>query len=547
MINKSIQYVLCLLLFIIPVAWWTRLNANYYSTKLTLLFLAGGIAWLVIPRKIALPRFPRPMLFSLLVIVFFQIAYHTFSLSLDDVLFISKFVSFAALVFWIYSLNIRLEKVFEKLTYIIFLTVASILAITLFEFYNSRINNLSTDVSVFLGTFGNVNMFAEFFVLTLPFLFQWSRHEDKIPKVLKLLLLSAWIFFILYCSSRSAWIGLLLFLVALLRYQVSKKELAFVFLSFLLYFSNVYLPSQVNQAVAVKGNSFKERLGLYEATVELIKDHPWGIKAGSFMGEVELYQMNSDVKPSEFTYFDQPHSEFLKWGAQFGWLFLFSVLVLFFTVFFLIGKWFFLQEQLFFVQVFLVLLPQMLFQFPFENPASILCLSLFFGLFFREFASEKTVVIPWFIRPVFIGLFLFGLYSSVGFLNSVYQESTNPRTDKIISACEYYPINLRACHAKLNYFLESKQFEKFTTHFKEDFAKEPFFVDYLRLLPTYYSVKQNSKKTCESLFLYKTIFPHQTAFNNKYYEDCRGFANTFYFEDPAKFKAKYLTWLDGLN
>ena len=309
----------------------------------------------------------------------------------------------------------------------------------------------------------------------------------------------------------------------------------------------MYTPSIANIAVANKENSFNERMGLYEATLDMIKDNPWGIQVGRFMGEIEPYQMNSSIKPSEFSYFDQPHSEFLKWGVQFGWVYLATVFVFMFTVMFQLGKWLLLKKKSYFLESFMVLAPQMLFQFPFENPASLLYLSLLFALFFREFSTAKIFNVHIIYRPIAFVLFLAGSYSAIGFVNSVYHESTMPRNESIITACEYYPINVKTCHAKLTYFLENKKFDSFVSDFKTDFIREPFFVDYLRLLPTYYSIKQNNKKTCEALFLYKTIFPEQKAFDNKYYVECKGTPNLFYFDNPKKFKAKYLAWLDNLN
>ena len=549
MIIKAAHYLLTFLVFIIPVVWWTRLNANYYSTKLTLLFLAGALAWLAIPQKIKLLKLPKVMLWSLVVIVLYQIVFHTYTFKLDDFLYLFKFLSFSGLIFWLYSQDLDLEKLYQKATYGIFLTACVILVLSGFELYTNRIVKLSIDVRTTLSTFGNVNMFAEFLVLTLPLIFHWSRYKDKAPEFVKLMVLLLWVFFVLYCNSRSAWIGLVLWLIILFRYNTSKKELAVSGMAFLLYGAFLYLPSQKNNidAEVDKVTSKSIRLALYEATFAMIKDHPWGIEAGRYMGEIEPYQMNSQNKPSEFNYYDQPHSEFLKWGAQFGWAFLGVVLVCFFSIVFQLSKWFFNQKNAYLVESFVVLLPQMLFQFPFENPASLVYLSLVFALFFKEFVVTKAINVNRGYRLASVFLFLAGFYSAAGFVYSVYQESTLPRNENIISACYYYPINIKACHAKHAYYLDNKKYDQFVQDFKTDFMKEPFFVDYLRLLPTYYSIQQNGKKTCQSLFLYKVIFPEQKAFEKKYYDGCVSVPDTFYFDEPKKFKARYLTWLDNLN
>lgn len=547
MIIKAAHYLLTFLVFIIPVAWWTRLNANYYSTKLTLLFLAGALAWLAIPQKIKLLKLPKVMLWSLVVIVLYQIVFHTYALKLDDFLHFFKFLSFSGLVFWLYSQDLDLEDIYKKSTYAIFLIVSVILGISLYEFYIARIVNLSTDISTVLSTFGNVNMFAEFLILTVPFLFHWTRYRDKLPVFLKLFLFSLWLFFILYSRSRSAWIGLTLWSLLLLKIKPTKKELIFIGFAVGLYLVNNFTPSSVNNLDAIKQNNTTGRLALYAATFEMIKDHPWGIPAGAYMGEIEVYQMGSQLKPTEFNYYDQPHSEFLKWGAQFGWFFLVVVFIFFSSVLWQLYRWFMHQKSIYFIESFLVLLPQILFQFPFENPASLVYLSLVMALFFREYATLKVMNLNYSYRLAALFLFIAGLYSAGGFVYSVYQESTLPRNENIISACYYYPINIKACHAKHAYYLDNKKYDQFVQDFKTDFMKEPFFVDYLRLLPTYYSIQQNGKKTCQSLFLYKVIFPEQKAFEKKYYDGCVSVPDTFYFDEPKKFKARYLTWLDNLN
>ncbi|MEK6628593.1 MAG: O-antigen ligase family protein [Bdellovibrionota bacterium] len=549
MVIKIAHYFAVFLCFVIPVAWWTRLNANYYSTKLTLLFLVGAVAWLAIPQKVTLPKLPKAMLISVLGIIGFQVVKHTYMFSFYDYLNFGEFISFAALVLWFYSLNHDLEQIYKKTTYVIFITIVAILGVSLYEFYLNRIVKLSTDILAVLGTFGNVNMFAEFLVLALPFLFYWTRYKDKIPVWIKLSLFSIWIFFILYCRSRSAWLGFAFWIIFQFRYKITKRELVHIGLGLIFYFISIFAPTNVQDEKinAWKSSSLKSRQAMYEATFELIKDHPWGIRPGTFLGEIEPYQMNGSVKPSEFQYYDQPHSEFLKWTAQLGWLFLVLVFVFLFSVVWQLGKWFINRKNPILIGSFAALIPQLFFQFPFENPASLMFLGLLVALFFKEFAMGKIINIHFSYRPIAYILFLAGVYNSVGFVNSVYQESTFPRSEKIIAACDYYPISFKTCHAKLGYFLDNKQFDKFIIDYKANVIHQPLFVDYLRLLPTYYSVKQNAKKTCEALFFYKSMFPEQQAFESKYYEDCKGFTNFFYFDEPKKYKARYLAWLDNLN
>lgn len=542
-IHKATLIVLC---FLIPLIWWTRLNANYYSTKTALFYFTSAFALLGLSFNFSMPKLPRTLLISTCFILLFQVVFHTYRLDYADFLFSFKFLGFASLCFYFYNLKISLEEVFEKTSYLILISIVFILAVSLKEFYTFRIENVSLDFGL-VSTFGNINMFAEFLVLSLPFVFAWSRYKDGIPSWIKTVLFTLWVFFIFYCRSRSAWIGFGLWLVLFYKYKVQKKELISIGFAFLCYLMAAYAPAKNNITEEIKNNNTVVRSALAYATLDLIKDHPWGIRPGGFMGEIAPYQMASSVKPSEFSYFDQPHSELLKWPAQFGWMFAAFVVLFLAIVIFIIGKWFFKSENYFLVGSFAVLIPQICFQFPYENPASLLYLSFVTALFYLSFPKLRDY--QWYsaFRVFTVALAAAGIWNAYAFVNSVYVESTYPRKAGIIEACEYYPINIKACHGKLGYFIDNKQFSEFTKHFKVEFMRDPLFVDYLRLLPTYYSVKPDNKKTCQSLFLYRTIFPNSKTFDQKYYDNCKGFPDIFYFENPMQFRAQYMKWLDNLN
>lgn len=545
-LNKIHKVTLIFLCFLIPLIWWTRLNANYYSTKTTLFYFTSAFALLGLSFNFVMPKLPKALLVSTGFVVLYQLVFHTYRLDYADFLYLFKFLGFTALCLYFYNLRLQLDEIFEKTTYLIFAAILFILTVSLKEFYVFRIQNVSLDFGL-VSTFGNINMFAEFLVLSLPFVFFWARHPDRIPSWVKTSMFAIWVFFILYCRSRSAWIGFGLWLLLFVKYKVTKKELFAIAFAFICYLIAAYAPAKGNITEAIKNNNTVARWALATSTLELIKDHPWGIKPGAFMGEITPYQLGSNVKPSEFSYFDQPHSELLKWPAQFGWAFGAMSLLLLLTVAVIIAKWFFTSQNFFLVGSFAVLIPQISFQFPYENPASLVYLSLVTALFYLSF--PKSTEYKWHqgFRVFTIGLAIIGIGNSAAFVNSVYQESTYPRKAQIIEACDYYPINVKACHGKLGYFIDNKKFSDFLTHFKTQFIREPFFVDYLRLLPTYYSVKPDNKKTCQSLFLYKTIFPNTKIFEQKYFDNCKGFPDIFYFENPQQFKTQYLNWLDNLN
>lgn len=547
MFSRVLHHLIFAFCFFIPLAWWTRLNANYHSTKLCLVYFVAGLAFLAFPRSFSLPKLIRPLWVSLVLIIFYQLIFYTYKFDYFSFLFLFKFLSFLALALYFYTAELTLEKIYSYTGYIIFIVGTLIMGFSIYEFYQFRILQNTTNISLFISTFGNVNMFAEFLILSLPLLFHWSRYQDKLPQWVKLTLFALWVFFILYSRSRSAWLGLAFWTALQLRYNITKKEQVYLGVAIAAFLVSLYAPAEADKLDSIKQNNVTARSALYEATFEMIKDHPWGIAPGTYIGEIEPYRMLTSVKPSEYNYYDQPHTEVLKWAAQFGWLFSAITLVFATSVFYFIAKWFWAGKNAFLVESFVVLVPQILFQFPYENPASILYLSFVTAMFFMQFEKYNPIKLPIWYKLITVGLCVLCIFNSYAFVNSVYEESTIPRNEEIISACEMYPLNVKACHAKLIYLYDRGRYEEFASHFKTEFMREPLFVDFLRLLPIYYSSGRDNKKACEALYVYRVLFPQQVSFDVKYYEACKTVPDYFYFDEPKKFKARYLTWLNELK
>lgn len=543
MISLVLNRFIAILCFIIPIVWWGRLNANYHSTKMTLVFLVGGLAWLALPKKIVIPKFSVAILYGLVTLIIIIVIKHTIFFSFHDLLYFTQILSLWGLFLYFNSLNLDIEQLLKKITYPILVTASTILVICVYEFINKRILNTSTALDL-LGTFGNINMFAEFFVLTLPLIFLWIRFkEDKIPQLFKSVIFVLWLFFILYCRSRSAWIGLGLWFIIQLRYKFQKSELSCLALSILLYIGSLITPAGIDNIDLAKPGSTTARLSLYQASLHIIQDNPFGIGVGQFISEINPYLLKTDYKPSEYDFFDSPHSDYLKWGVQYGWIFFVVISALFIFLLMQLRHWFVKKENSFLVGSVAVFTPQFLFQFPFENAASSLYLSLVFALLFLQFRSNKIFKISNFYRFIFIIFSILGLYSSFGYFNAVYHESTYPRNENIIMACELYPIKIKTCKVKFEYYVQNQRQYEFLKEFKSDILKQPLFIDYIKLTPTYYSYLGDNKKTCESLFFYRALYPQHKAFQQDYYDKCQVFSDPFYLDTPASLIGRYKRWL----
>lgn len=539
---------LTLLFFLIPLVWSRYVNANYLNTKTFFLYFTAALVLLALPTKLNFKKIPLQLLIPLGLIFIYYVGYFYFDSQASNWFYLFKMLSFASLTLYFYSLDLKLPELFNKISIPFLLMWLGILGITAYEVFNIRVLDQNIKTDVILSTFGNVNMFAEFLILILPLFFVWLRHKERIPELVKLVLFSGLIFFLLYTRSRSAWMGLMLWLGFQLFRGMSKKEYMAIGLALVVFAVSHFTAGDTTKISKLTNESFSERSSLYLASLELLRDNPTGIAVGQFMNEIVPYLIDKPASANEFAYFDQPHSEFLKWGIQFGWGFLALCLLFFiFLVIELIKRYRIndpvqKNESTFFIQSFLVLLPQMTFQFPFENPASILVISLVFGLFLSSYEFNKSLSIQY-AQPLFGVMAFAGIVNAFIFITVVYFESAYPMSaDMMNVACKTYPLNFKTCFWKNRGLLQMKNYQVFKNEFAKDFKANPFFCDNLRLLPEYFNSAQDAKKTCEALFLYKVIYKNQKHFLPEAFAQCSQFGLPFKFESGQQFARDFKKW-----
>jgi hypothetical protein len=302
-------------------------------------------------------------------------------------------IGFSVLTLFIYSQNFKIDKIFDKLSWPFFIMLVVIIGFTAEEIFRLRILEMNIKTDAILSTFGNVNMMSEFLILSWPFLILWGRWEkDKIPQMVKFFVLFAVGFFIFYGRSRSAGLGLLAWVVyKLIKKDLNVKEITALVWGLIIFAISHFTAPNVAKISKFTPESISERSSLYQGSVELMMARPFGIPPGQFMNEIVPYLLNKTAGPNEFAFFDQPHSEFLKWGIQFGWAFLALCLAFFGLLIYELYKKQrdssveVKKESGFFTECLIVLIPQLVFQFPFENPASILCIAVAFGLFLSTY------------------------------------------------------------------------------------------------------------------------------------------------------------------
>ena len=543
---------LALILFMLPLVFWRQVNANYLSTKTFFMYFAAGLALFALPDQLSLKDWPKKLWVLLSVIFVYHVSYYFWGEGFQwgNLFLLFKMLSFVSLALYFYSQNLKVQGLFSKLSYPFFGMWLFILYVTLEQVIRLRFIDVNIKTDAILSTFGNVNMFSEFAVLCMPFLLVWTRHKDRIPGLVKLAVLFAVSFLLLYCRSRSVWMGLIIWIGFLFFNGLKKSEMITLASALVLFLIAHFTTPQVDTINKFAPQYFSERASLYKGSVQLLADRPMGIAPGQFMSEIVPYLIDKEAPSNEFAYFDQPHSEFLKWGIQFGWAFLaVSLLLLVALTYELYRKYKTDQspektESAFFVGSFLLLAPQLTFQFPFENPASIMVLALIFGLFMSSYREKSRLSIKY-AFGVTGALAAACLVNAFVFFGSIYTESHySNSTDLMSVVCRFYPVNFRACYFKNKDLFDQKNVNGFRTEFKTDFKNNPMFCDNLRLLPEYMNFSKDLKKTCEALQLYKIIYRSPQYFLPASYETCKDVRAPFQFESGEQFGREFRSWFE---
>lgn len=543
-----------LLMFLIPLVWSGYVNANYLTTKTFLIYFVSGLAFMALPSYMNLRQVPRKIWFLLLMIFLYYLGFFFAEGKLSSAFYLFKMLSFVSVTVFVYSLNTSVESFFkENVSYLYFLMWAVILALTGYEIFNLRVVQENIQTMAVLSTFGNVNMMSEFFVLSMPFMMLWCRfREDRIPYILKILFLFLATFILLYGRSRSAWIGLVAwFIFKVLKKEFNFKEYMAIAAAVILFVISHVTAPDVSKISKLTPNAFSERASLYQGSVQLLLNRPFGIPLGQFMNEIVPYLYDKQSPPAEFAFFDQPHSEFLKWGIQFGWVFLgLCILLLVFLALEIFKRFKSTDpktkgEASFFTEFFIVLFPEMAFQFPFENPASLLCIGVALGLFLSSYKHGIRLKVKY-ARYLIGALGFVCMMNSFIFFTAIHLESAfNVSPDVMNVVCTYYPVNFRACYWRDKGLFDTKNIQAFRTEFQKDFRANPLYCDNMRLLPEYFNYGSNQKKTCEALLIYKDLYREPKHYHPSAFAQCAQYKNPIKFENPEQWAKDFKSWFEN--
>lgn len=559
---------LFLLIFLIPFIYTSYFYDPYIFSKWILVYGASGTFFLYFAKRksICVPVLTRETqwclgAFSTLYVIdfFFHKSVFLSSVTLDRACFFILILSF-------FSIFKNKELKIEFFLDVIFISTAFFLFFMVENFLNYKgINDLSL-------SFGNINISAEFLgfslVLQLSSFSYFTKNkihtesgeaptlqEVSFPtkllsletrlKLLKVLIPIS--FFVVYASScRSVYLSLFICFFFLLFFShISKKDTivllwapVFVILllealpfldehflgSKILFFNKLPLDQLSQMGLQSKSFSTHARFELLLATLELIKDHPFGVGAGEFTLSFVPYIKNT------FPYFDEetlaytPHNEYLRVVAEDGILFFFSLCAF---VFFLIwGRRYRFQAilkndpHIAFIIFFLV---EAFFQFPLINGGSFLLCTLMFGYFLSELYQEERCV-TWIGAKSFLGYALFGVFSILVLcvLASNILLQNFPVWEKGVRlACRLNNHNWHACIYSALASKAQGDFIQARKKLEEELIKRPYNFVALREL-AFLRMFQDKTSSCRMLKKYDQYFDHKSSMHPLIIENCLG-------------------------
>lgn len=549
------------------------MNANYFTMKSFLLYLVGGLSFLTVAfckqDRLNVPA--QSWKWWAGVFILLQIIYALvfgFPLGLFA---LPKFLSLLGIVLFLSFIQWDLHSFFKKQEWLVLAFFGVLFVLTSRDLVTQLMNSgLHYQSVLIIHPFGNVNMLAEFYLLCVPLVYYWVTQKNEIAKSVKLIIFILVNVVLIATKSRSAYLGLGLWWILWL-YQVyfqQKAKLFVVALILAVSAGGLFVYQSDFTLASNKGYSTLERMNFYRSAMDLILDHPLGI-GSQYSTKIVPYRLQYPVGPSEFEYPDQPHSEILKWGVQFGWL----GLILSVFCLGLMARQIVRQGSFLLKGAGLVILPQLFFQFPFENPATLVLLSIYIYLFAQALPLQTVKWKKTFkVLSAMAGLGI--IYFSIVFIGSIYVESNYPHNlEKTTQACQLNPSYLRGCVRKNYNLLKDRQYVEVKKSLKEDMRLNYYASDYLKVLSdsvsegslepdlvmqdesltsisVYDSIENQSKtleKTCQIHHVYAFIYKDQQHYSEDDVKSCKDIAAPFDFKtSPLEFDREYKMWLANL-
>ncbi len=197
-------------------------------------------------------------------------------------------------------------------------------------------HGFNTDQYKIFSWLAHKNQFSIYLLLTIPFLLEASRNKNIVVKILAFLGLLLGSFYIVFTRTRSVWLAILIGGIGLFIYLVSSKSTtkkmkrlvfilvgAGILIGSLGIVSSSELRNKVKESIyfsdytTSSANSAKVRVQIWKSTLNMIKEHPFGVGGGNWRIHYPKYSTTPHGKKRD-VFIQRAHNEYLQLAAEFG-------------------------------------------------------------------------------------------------------------------------------------------------------------------------------------------------------------------------------------
>lgn len=542
--------ILLWMFFLVPISQTSLLADHFTVIKSGLFLLSASLAIIFILRKnnLYLPRIGGKYFYLISILVFLRFcSVVTNSNVVSWRSFIEAFAFIILCFYFFLSFVQEREETLKRIRIPFILGLCIVLFESFFEIYRCRaiLHNFSNEC--FPASFGNINMLGEYLVLTLPILiYFWGAVRNSYSSFILGALSSSVIFLIWYSHSRSTWIGAGAFMFVSILFRLYRAKMLIALFVFLVsaIASLKFIPLATDVG-AHKQLSFNSRSSLVRGAIEYLRNSPFGVGPGNFeFGYVPFERYTETMADPDRVYLD-PHNELLRFGIESGWAFLLLLLVLLLNIVIDICR---IKApnniKALLIGLMLVSIPQILFQFPFQNGFSAFWFCLVLGFFFSFVELSEVRARPIF-RKVFLPFgFILTAYVGGSFLIANHLEFFYGDSLSISRiACSIDPANWRACSGKIRNELDAGNLIAAEQAAAAELSKRPFNFVALKYLMII-KLDQNSKNiACEVGHVYHQMFNEKSGLKHYLELECQGHTSPLVDDSASNYKRSYEAWL----
>lgn len=532
MVLKEKQTILITLLFLIYFLVDLPVSIHeyvYFKWFLNALLVVSGLAWFLYEKDIQIPKLSMTFWSIFCALIIFKIGQaFTSNISFVSSTTLDK-MTFIPLVIVGYNLFLKDKIRLDNILMGIFVSTLIFLILAFINFFHWGVFE-GLDKNQLSGNFGNINIAAEFIgislILQLSTLFTKQSNKSLTMFLYGLSLLT--VLYLYFASSRSVLIALTISFCVLLAFKATSRFKILKWLSLVSVICcfvigiGMYLKKDHNTQQTAwipdlqKSVSTNTRYELVKATLQMIRNNPWGVGPGEFEFAIMPYlhkmmpEFNENVIPHA------PHNEYLRLLAEEGIPFTLMLVVLMAVFFYERRKNVATacQQYPLIASFFAFWIIQSAFQFPFTNGFSFLVFSvmLAFALYNICPATHigKNTTIP-FRSTVIYSCIYSALFASI--FISEYLTLWHYNTPEKSQLA--YKLNARNWYAgtyHVQSLIDQQEYGSAQTILSVELRKRPHQFVALRQLIDVHLLNNNKKEACSLMKQYDSYFANNSSY-----------------------------------